>query len=184
MIDVIDSKLRDEAEGKILAREATHWNLELDSCDETIRVSFDDPAETRFVVDAFQGGGVFDHHPLLWHWQDQTAYIHVVQNVESASGVLDEIRSTVNSWSQGWRTADEYINEDAWPEDVTRAGNGLLLTGPKSLAYECAKVLRYRGIEFSTSLDREPSLARLRVLICGSSFVVARQIRAEVVSKT
>lgn len=181
LLESLDRQLRSGVAGTIDRRADDRWELtlETDESPTRLRITFNDCAETRHLGDRFTGGGLFGQHPLLWNDFEPIAALYLYESVEDPITLLDEIRATVNEWSGGWRNADEYLDREHWPEDITEPRPGPLLEGPLSLIRQCEKVVRRLGIEHaSTPGDASKSVPR-QVLICGSSFVIARGFEAE-----
>ena len=149
LLEALDHQLRAGAPGEFRHRKPTHWDLsvEADDLPSPLRVSFTDSGEVRHVRDTFAGGGLFGQHPVLRNDFEPIAGLYLFERCEDPGTLLDEIRGTVNEWSEGWRNADEYLNAENWPEDLIDARAGLLLEGPLSLVRDCEKVVRRLGIE-------------------------------------
>ena len=177
----LDVDLRAGIKGAIRIRQSTFWDLCLDvnASPCGFRVHFCGKNEFRYVGGEFHGGGIFASHPLLRNVTEPSRHVYLSRPVEDAQRMLVELRAVVEQWSDGWRVPEEYLNEQAWPEDVASAGYGVLLSGPQSLADRCVDALERFGCDLSILAGHDSPSESYQAMILGRSFVIARSFTVE-----
>jgi hypothetical protein len=179
-LERFDLELRRGAHGTIDVRQSTFWDMTImpDGKSRRLRVHLRRKREARFAESRFEGGGMYDEHPLLVNSVSDWAELFLATPAEKPRTVLAALREIVSSRCAGWRTFDEYANDQVSPEAVLEQGYGTLLKAPTPVVQAVDAVLKGFSLA-STQLPFRSKQAPARLLLLGRSFLIAEEFQLE-----
>lgn len=163
------------ANGKIVKRQTTYWDVELDvgGIPEIWRIDFKRKREFRFVTPEFGSMEIRNAHWALDEYVAEAwEALYVSSPTSDVDGVLRSLATVVSEHTNGWRTLSHYLNDLGDPRTILSGGYGLLLRGPSSLARKVSDVLTMHGIANNILLAFSKPV-KTKALLLGENFVIA-----------
>lgn len=177
MIDNLVGTLSIDAHGRITRRQTTFWEVVLADSGPH-RIHFQGKHEFLFHGEEFRGFAVYDDHPLLMDYVEEWRNVYVASAVQNTEPLISRLSQTVAGLTENWRSVHRYLNSGFDTRALLQSGNGLLLAGPRTIADGVSPLLAEYGVVTSI-LKGRPARGSPRVLIMGSSFVVAESFEVK-----
>jgi hypothetical protein len=105
--------------------------------------------------------------------------VYLASPVLNAGPLISKLSQSVSEVTDNWRAVQRYLNSAFDTRALLQSGNGLLLAGPCTIVGGVSPILAEHGVTTSILKGRPPARGSPRVLILGSSFVVAESFKVE-----
>jgi len=138
------------------------------------RIDYVEKQEAQLQPHHFEGMSLHRSHPLLEQHEYTWARLYVSSQTERAKEIAAEIRSSILSVYDGFRSSIDYCNERAGLENILESGYGLGFRGPHSGLTVVIEVLKRYNLSFSCLEHSEAKHEKYQVLIIGQGYIVAR----------
>lgn len=171
MIDTFIGTLSADADGRITRRQTTFWEVVL-ADSGPYRIHFWGKHEFFFHGEEFHGFAMYADHPLLMDYVEEWRNVYIASAVQNTEALISKLSRTVADLTKNWRSVYRYFNSGFDTRALLQSGNGLLLAGPHTIVDGVSPLLVEHGVT-SSILKGRPARGSPRVLIIGSSFIVA-----------
>ena len=163
---------------QILRAQTTFW--ELRDASGVRRITFVGKEEWHLDWKPADSFAILDEHPLLLDYTEPWSSIFISGTHPSPEVVAEDLRHIIATMLAGWRQPSTYLTKtDA--ARMLHEGYGLLLSAPQSVSAAASSLLGSAGIPHRVLATRWAAGAH-RLLLIGSSFVVARDFRVAAAS--
>lgn len=170
-----------DQEGAVEHRQSTYWDLRFQEAG-LWRVHFKGKKESWFdEPGTFEALSICSSHPLLADYQDPWDCVYLSGPIICSIDLVERLKAAVVEETDGWRSANRYLNDCVDLYDLMEGGYGMLFRAPRRIGRRLARVLFEADARFTNlpyGAKSEDSLA----LILGRSYVVASGFQYESLS--
>ncbi len=164
--------------GCIRRRQTTYWDLDFNN-ESVWRVHFRHKLEHAFSEPGeFSSVRLLKRHPLLLDFTASWQGVYLTEPIADPPTILDQIDEVVTKATEGWSSADQYLNTLVDPQKLLAKGQGLVFEAPSTLCRKVLRVFKRANVRVSV-LSHERRTVSARALIVGSSYVVAERFEYE-----
>ena len=168
--------------GAVEHRQSTYWDLRFQEAG-LWRVHFIGKKEFGFEEPGtFDSLNFFSSHPLLDDYLEPWESVYMSRPYSCSIDLVNRIFSTVAEESDGWRSADKYLNDKCDIRELMSGGYGLLFQAPQGIGRCMAQVFFEAGVRSSRLSCHGAKMKEAMVLVLGGSFVVAEGFNYESLS--
>ena len=164
--------------GCIRRRQTTYWDLHFNN-ESVWRVHFRHKLEHAFSEPGeFNSVRLLKRHPLLLDFTVSWQSVYLTEPIADPSAIIDQIDAVVTKATEGWRSADQYLNTLVDMRELLAKGHGLMFEAPSTLSRKMLEVFTRAHVRVSV-LSHERRAVPVQAMVAGSSYVVAERFEYE-----